>query len=136
MGVMLMSKRELNRIEVLARLDGRRLTASAAADLMGVTQRQTHRLLKRYRDGGAAAIANRRRGRASNNRLSDVVRDYAIALVQEYYADFGPTLAAEKLGERHDVRVSRETLRGWDAAGRNLAAPGGAQTHPAAAPSS
>jgi hypothetical protein len=33
--------------------------------------------------------------------------------VREYYADFGPTLAAEKLGERHDVRVSRETLRGW-----------------------
>jgi transposase len=113
MGVVLMSKRELNRIDVLARLDGRRLTASAAADLMRVTQRQTHRLLKRYRDGGAAAIANRRRGRPSNNRLSDVVRDHAIALVREYYADFGPTLAAEKLGERHDVRVSRETLRGW-----------------------
>src|ERR1700730_9102609 len=98
---------------ILARLDGRRLTASAAADLMRVTVRQTHRLLKRYRDGGAPAIANRRRGRPSNNRLSDVVRDHAIALVREYYADFGPTLAAEKLGERHDVRVSRETLRGW-----------------------
>ena len=58
MGVVLMSKRELNRIEVLARLDGGRLTASAAADLMGVTLRQTHRLLKRYRDGGAPAIAS------------------------------------------------------------------------------
>src|ERR1700738_932819 len=113
MGVVLMSKRELNRIDVLARLDGRRLTTLAAADLMRVTLRQTHRLLKRYRDGGALAFANRRRGRSSNNRLSDVVRDHAIALVREYYADFGPTLAAEKLGERHDVRVSRETLRGW-----------------------
>src|ERR1700720_21695 len=113
MDVVLMSKRELNRIDVLARLDGRRLTASAAADLMRVTLRQTHRLLKRYRDGGAPAIANRRRGRPSNNRLSDVVRDHAIALVREFYADFGPTLAAEKLGERHDLRVSRETLRGW-----------------------
>src|ERR1700681_1530913 len=104
MGVVLMSKRELNRIDVLARLDGRRLTASAAADLMRITLRQTHRLLKRYRDDGAAAIANWRRGRPSDNRLSDVVRDHAIALVREHYADFGPTLAAEKLGERHDVR--------------------------------
>jgi hypothetical protein len=34
MGVVLMSKRELNRIDVLARLDGGRLTTSAAADLM------------------------------------------------------------------------------------------------------
>jgi len=110
MGVVLMSKRELNRIDVLARLDGRRLTTLAAADLMRVTQRQTHRLLKRYRDGGAPAIANRRRGRP-NNRLSDVARDHAIALVREYYADFGPTLAAEKLGERHDVPTARATDR-------------------------
>jgi hypothetical protein len=80
---------------------------------MRVPVRQTHQLLKRYRDGGAPAIADRRRGRPSNNRLSDVVRDHAIALVRQYYADFGPTLAAEKLGERHDLKVSRETLRGW-----------------------
>src|SRR6202048_838181 len=113
MGVVLMSKRERSSIDVLARLDGGRLTTSAAADLMRVTQRQTHRLLKRYRAGGAPAIANRRRGRPSNNRFSDVGRDHAIALFWEYYADFGPTLAAEKLAERHDVRVSRETLRGW-----------------------
>src|SRR3977135_3702242 len=93
MGVVLMSKRELNRIDILARLDGGRLTTAAAADLMRITLRQTHRLLKRYRDGGASAIANRRRGRPSNNRLPDVVRDHAIALVREYYADFGPTLA-------------------------------------------
>src|SRR6266550_1235528 len=113
MGVVLMSKRELNRIDILARLDGGRLTTAAAADLMTITLRQTYRLLRRYRDGGASAIANRRRGRPSNNRLPDVVRDHAVALVREHYADFGPTLAAEKLGERHDLRVSRETLRGW-----------------------
>jgi hypothetical protein len=113
MSVVLMSKRELNRIDVLARLDAGRLTTLAAADLMRVTVRQAHRLLKRYRVGGPSGIANRRRGRPSNNRLPDVVRDHAIALVREYYADFGPTLAAEKLNERHDVRVSRETLRGW-----------------------
>src|SRR5712664_3923210 len=74
MGVVLMSKRELNRIDILARLDGGRLTTAAAADLMRITLRQTHRLLKRYRDGGASAIANRRRGRPSNNR-SDRLRD-------------------------------------------------------------
>src|SRR3954454_17207715 len=113
MGMVVMSKRELNRLEVLARLDSDRLTAQAAAELMKMTPRQTYRLLRRYRDGGASAVAHQRRGRPSNNRLPDVVRDHAIALVREYYADFGPTLAAEKLAERHDLRVSRETLRGW-----------------------
>ena len=42
-----------------------------------------------------------------------MVRDHAIALVRERYADFGPTFAAEKLAERHDLKVSRETLRSW-----------------------
>jgi transposase len=113
MSVVLMSKRELSRLDVLARLDGDRLTVLAAAGLMNVTPRQTYRLLSRYRGGGASAIANQRRGRPSNNRLPDEVRDHAIDLVRKLYADFGPTLAAEKLAERHDLKVSRETLRGW-----------------------
>jgi transposase len=113
MGIVLMSKRELNRLDVLARLDSDRLTVLAAAGLMNVTPRQTYRLLSRYREGGASAIANQRRGRPSNNRLSDEVRDHAIALVRQFYPDFGPTLAAEKLEERHDLKISRETLRNW-----------------------
>jgi len=102
-----------NRLDVLARLDSDRLTARAAAELMAVAPRQMYRLLRRYRDGGASAIANQRRCHPSNNRFPDVVRDHAIALVRERYADFGPTFAAEKLAERHDLKVSRETLRSW-----------------------
>ncbi len=33
--------------------------------------------------------------------------------MRQNYRDFGPTLAAEVLRERHDVDVSRETLRKW-----------------------
>src|SRR5260221_11153759 len=113
MGMVVMSKRELNRLDVLARLGRDRLTARAAAELMAITPRQTYRLLRKYRDGGASAIANQRRGCPSNNRLPDVVRDHAIALVRERYADFGPTLAAEKLAELHDIHLARETVRQW-----------------------
>ena len=113
MSVVLMSKRELNRLDALARLDGDKLSVTVAAGLMNITPRQTYRLLGRYRNGGASAIADQRRGRPSNNRLPDTVRDHATALVREFYPDFGPTLAAEKLAERHDLRVSRETLRNW-----------------------
>jgi hypothetical protein len=63
--------------------------------------------------GGAASIRHKAIGRPSNNRISDGVRDYALALIRERYADFGPTLAAEKLDERDGLRVSRETLRSW-----------------------
>jgi hypothetical protein len=36
-----------------------------------------------------------------------------LELVQQNYRDFGPTLAAEVLLDRHDVEISRETLRKW-----------------------
>ena len=131
MSVVLMSKRELNRLDVLARLDSDKLSVAVAAGLMNITPRQTYRLLRRYRDGGASAIADQRRGRPSNNRLSDTVRDHATALVRELYPDFGPTLAAEKLAERHDLRVSRETTAQLDATGRDLGLPGRTQADPA-----
>src|SRR3954469_16553479 len=113
MSVVLMSKRELNRIDILARLESGCLTPGAAAALLQVSERQVYRLRRRFRDGGPAAIADRRRGRPSNNRLPDGLRDHAVTLVREHYADFGPTLAAEKLADRPNWRVSRETLRSW-----------------------
>src|SRR5438552_3841100 len=42
------------------------------------------------------------------------VQARALELVrEERYADFGPTLAREKLRELHGVDVARETLRKW-----------------------
>ena len=69
MSVVLMSKRELNRIDILARLESGRLTPAAAAELLRVSERQVYRLQRRFREDGPAGIADRRRGRPSNNRL-------------------------------------------------------------------
>jgi len=65
------------------------------------------------RTDDAASIRHKAIGRLSNNRLSDGVRDYAVALVRERYTDFGPTLAAEKLAEHDGLTVSCKTLRQW-----------------------
>ena len=72
-----------------------------------------HRLLKAYRSQGPAALASKRRGQPSNRRYPAAWRDQVLGLVRERYHDFGPTLAAEKLAEHHDLRVSHETLRQW-----------------------
>jgi hypothetical protein len=53
------------------------------------------------------------RGKATNRKLTEDVQERAIGLVRERYANFGPTLAAEKLRELHGIAVSRETLRHW-----------------------
>src|SRR5947208_6585104 len=113
MAVVLMSKAELSRVDTLARVQCGELPVAGAASLLGLSPRQVFRLLRRFRAEGAAGLASRRRGRPSNRRLSASVREAALAAVRERYADFGPTLAAEKLAEAHDLRLSRETLRRW-----------------------
>jgi hypothetical protein len=40
-------------------------------------------------------------------------KDAVVELVRTKYADFGPTLASEKLAERDGKAVNRETLRRW-----------------------
>ncbi len=113
MGWVMMSERELNRIEVLAQVDDGRLSVQNGANMLDITKRQMFRLLKRYRTEGAPAIRHKARGKTPNNKIHKAKRDYAVALVKENYADFGPTLAAEMLAEHHGFKVSRETLRKW-----------------------
>jgi len=113
MGWVLMSEREVHRVEVLSGVVGGRMSTSEAASVLCLSDRQVQRLLKTFRDDGAIALRHKARGRPSNNRTLEGLRDLTMALVRERYADFGPTLAAEKLAERDGVKVSRETLRKW-----------------------
>lgn len=113
MGLVLMSERALQRIEVLAQvLDGSLRTATAAR-LLELSQCQVQRLVRKVQAEGAMAVRHKLRGRPSNNRTSELKRDYILALIRRDYPDFGPTLAAEKLAERHGIRVSSESLRRW-----------------------
>ena len=112
-GLVIMSERELNRIEVLSQVTQGRMTAVTAANVLGLSRRQIHRLLKTFQSEGAAAIRHKARGRRSNNLIDPAIREFAVTLVKENYIDFGPTFAAEKLAEDHDLKVSRETLRKW-----------------------
>lgn len=70
MGRVMMSERELNRIEVLAQVDDGRLTVENAANLLDLTRRQVFRLLKRYRVDGASSIRHKSRGTVPNNQIA------------------------------------------------------------------
>jgi hypothetical protein len=108
-----MSRKELNRLEILGRVLERRLTQVQAAERLGLSVRQVRRLCRKLRAEGAPGLVSKQRGRTSNRTLPIDLRDRALGLVQSRYHDFGPTLAAEKLRELHDVVVSVETLRKW-----------------------
>lgn len=112
-GCLVMSGRELERLEVVQRVQDRRLTQREASEILGMSERQVRRLCHAYRELGAAGLVSGKRGRPSNRRHTDAFRARVLELVRERYEDFGPTLAAEKLLELDGIRISRETLRSW-----------------------
>lgn len=111
MTVVAMSHGELSRFDTLMRVERGELRVDDAAALLGLKRRQIFRLLDRLRTEGAAGLISRKRGRPSNRRHSDALREQIIAIVREHYHDFGPTLAREYLIERHGITVACETLR-------------------------
>src|SRR4051794_19308731 len=109
MGELRMSVKERIRLEVLGRVGRKELTLVEGAELMGLSVRQSRRAYKRFKAEGDCGLVHRLRGRPSNRRLSDDVRDRAVKLHQEKYADFGPTFACEKLAEA-GLALSPDTL--------------------------
>jgi len=53
------------------------------------------------------------RQRSIGAQRGETFRRTVLALVRERYPDFGPTLATEKLAERHGLKIGVETLRQW-----------------------
>lgn len=113
MVLVVMSDKELGRVGVLRDVDTGRIAPADAAAVLGVTVRQVFRLLRAYRQDGPAGLVSGRRGRPSNRRYPETLRSKALSVIREHYADFGPTLAAEKLADVHGLSLSRETLRHW-----------------------
>ncbi len=84
----------------------RLLTQRGAAQQMGVTERWVRSLVADWKERGDIIVVHGLTGRESK------------ILGQPEWQDFGPTFAAEQLAKRHEVVVSKETLRGWMIAAR------------------
>src|ERR1019366_4852871 len=108
-----MRQKERDRLKVLHEAKKRGITQKEAAEQIGVTARWVRKLMAKIRKEGDRAVVHGLRGRSSNRKMPAAIREKEVAVVKREYEDFGPTLAAEYLLERHGIGVSRETLRGW-----------------------
>lgn len=106
-----MSMKETERISIMDNLIAKRIKQKHAGRQLGISVRQIQRLIKRYRIEGAKGLIHKNRGRVSNRLLPEEKRGQIVNLIKANYPDFGPTLASEKLAERDDIVVSRETVR-------------------------
>jgi len=123
-----MTMRELDRLKCIQGLIDGQLKQHAVATRLGLTTRQVRRLVRQYEQQGPVGLISKLRNRPSNRRLKSAVAEHAFGILRSEYADFGPTLAAEKLRERHGVALAVETVRSLMVAGglwvpRRLRAP-------------
>jgi len=115
-GILMIRPDELKRYQLITKVFDKHIDQQEAAELLGLSDRQVRRIVRRVRIEGERGVIHRLRGLKGCRRIPDNIRSRVLELYQERYNGFGPTLASEKLLELDHLKVSDETLRLWLAA--------------------
>ena len=111
--IILMSGEELRRLGVIRMVLDRGMRQAKAAGILGLSERQVRRMVKRVSQEGDRGIVHKSRGRLSNRRLPEGLKERVLGFYREKYPDFGPTLVTEKLEELDGIKLGTQTLRNW-----------------------
>lgn len=106
-----MSKKEVDRVDILGRVIRKEINGTRAAELLALSTRQVRRLKGAMKKKGVAGLIHGNRGRPSNRKMPDKERKKIINLLHKKYPDFGPTFASEKLSELHGITHDPKTIR-------------------------
>jgi transposase-like protein len=109
-----MTEADRNRLVTLRQAKKKLITQRQAAEELDLSVRQVKRLLYALKKRGDKAVVHGLRGRLSNRRIDEALEKSAVKiLAADVYQGFGPTLAAEYLGKKHQIEASKETVRKW-----------------------
>ncbi len=108
-----LTQREQEKLAVITDCLSGKITKAQAAIILGISTRQVKRLKSQVREEGSVALIHHLKGKRSNHHIEESVKQAALAIIGEKYADFKPTFATEKLEENHGIQISRETTRRW-----------------------
>ncbi len=111
--IILMSQKELKRLNVIHKVIDDAITQIKAAELLDLSTRQVRRIEDRITKEGDKGIMHKSRGRQSPRTFKEAIKNRVIKLCKTKYEGFSPTLASEKLFEINKIKLSRETLRSW-----------------------
>src|SRR5882757_806619 len=113
-GQLQMTQADRDRLVTLRKAKKRLITQRQAAEELARSVRQVKRLVYALKKRGDKAVIHGLRGKPSNQRIAQSVEEEAMQILSaDLYKGFGSTLASEYLADRHDIEVSKETLRQW-----------------------
>ena len=110
-----MSQKERDRLKVLTEARDKLITQKQAAERLKMSQRQIRRLVRRLRQVGDRAVLHGLRGKSSNRKIADEVKQRAIAELRDNRPchDFGPSYASEHVRKQLDIQAGKDTVRKW-----------------------
>jgi transposase len=113
-----MSVKERDRLKVLDAVHKGHISQKQAAEELDVSTRWVRKLLRRVAEEGDRGVIHKLRGRASNRKTPEKVKQKAVSIFRQQklarqWHDYGPTLAAEELAADYGIAVGKETLRKW-----------------------
>lgn len=112
MKVILMSAKEVKKMEAIEAIRAGRFTQKEVAERLKVTDRCVRYWVSVFNRRGATGLVHGNRGKESPHRVPKQERDKIVSIIRRKYPDFGPTLACEKLSELHRIHRDPTTVRG------------------------
>jgi transposase len=102
---------EIKRLHLIKQIVDKQMTAPQAAELLGLSVRQVRRLVAKFRQHGAPGMVHGNRGRTPGNQIKQDVRSKILELAENQYRDYNDCHFTEELDEKHDLQVSRSSVR-------------------------
>ena len=65
-----MSLKEVKRLEIVKKIISKKLKQREGASILKISERQIRRLVKSYKESGESGLTSKKRGKASNRRIS------------------------------------------------------------------
>ena len=109
--VITMSRKEMNRYEIITKANLGIVTVQESAEALGITERQIKRLKRKVREEGSTAIIHGNKNTTTKRKISSELEKQVIGLKQrEPYKDCNFKHFVELLEEYHGIKISDSTV--------------------------
>lgn len=106
----LMTIQEAERLRLLKNHADGLIPLTKVSNLLNISYRQTKRIWNTFKECGEKGLVSKKRNN-KNHSLDPEIEKTIPSIIKEYYHDYGATLITEKLEEKHQIKVSKETVR-------------------------
>jgi transposase-like protein len=106
-----MTLKEVDRYSIVKAVKSKKINLRQASKELRLSYRQMLRIWINYSREGPKGLISQKRGKPSNNQIPYKKKYKVLFLIRKKYIDYGPTLVKEKLEEKHNIKIGKETLR-------------------------